>query len=399
MLARADLERDALDDLEAVAGEADELARVVREEAHLADAEVVQDLRADPVVAEVGREAEFEVRVDRVAAVLLKRIGTDLVREADPATLLAQVHERPAARRGDPLHRHLELLPAVAAPRVEDVAREALAVDPDERRLPARALARPEFAHRERDVRLARHGRLVEVQVEVAAGGRELHGRGALDELLRPAAVPDDVGDRGDLDAMLLGELDEVRQPRHAAVVAYDLADDARRRETRHAREVDPALGLPGADEHSAFPRAERHYMSGPHEVCRLRVRLDGCEDGVRALRGRDAGRRPEPRVDLLEEGRAEARRVLRRLRPERKRVRLLAREREADEPPPVADHEVHRIGRDALGRDVEVALVLAVFVIDEDDHPALPDLVEYLRNRREGHASLPCVGHKETTA
>src|SRR4051794_39031993 len=59
-------QRDALDDLEAEAGEACVLGRVVRHQPHLADAEVAEDLRADAVAAGVGREAELEIRLDGV---------------------------------------------------------------------------------------------------------------------------------------------------------------------------------------------------------------------------------------------------------------------------------------------------------------------------------------------
>ena len=50
--------------------------------------------------------------------------------------------------------------------------------------------------------------------------------------------------------------------------------------------------------------------------------------------------------------------------------------EREADEAAPVRGHEVDGLGRDLLGGDAEVALVLAVLVVDEDDHLTV-------RNRR----------------
>ena len=44
---------DLLDDFEAVAAEADDFFRVVGEEAHFSDAEVVEDLGTHAVVAEV----------------------------------------------------------------------------------------------------------------------------------------------------------------------------------------------------------------------------------------------------------------------------------------------------------------------------------------------------------
>ncbi len=47
----------------------------------------------------------------------------------------------------------------------------------------------------------------------------------------------------------------------------------------------------------------------------------------------------------------------------------------EADEPPAVPGHEVDRLRRDELRRHAEVALVLPVLVVDEDDHPAALDI------------------------
>ena len=63
------------------------------------DAEVAQDLRADAVVAQVLLEAELEVRLDRVAPAVLQRVGADLVREPDAASLLVQVDEHAAPGR------------------------------------------------------------------------------------------------------------------------------------------------------------------------------------------------------------------------------------------------------------------------------------------------------------
>src|SRR3712207_8550117 len=46
-------------------------------------AEVGEDLVADPVVAHVRREAELEVRLDGVEPVLLELVGLELVEQAD----------------------------------------------------------------------------------------------------------------------------------------------------------------------------------------------------------------------------------------------------------------------------------------------------------------------------
>ena len=101
----------------------------------LADAEIDEDLRADAVVAGVGREAEVHVGLDGVHAGVLQLVGADLVHEADAAPLLAHVEDDAAALGGDARHGGVQLLAAVAAPRAEHVAREALGVHAHERRL------------------------------------------------------------------------------------------------------------------------------------------------------------------------------------------------------------------------------------------------------------------------
>jgi hypothetical protein len=70
-LGRRNLDRDALGDVQPVPLEADDLLRVVGQELEVLDAEVDEDLRADPVVAQVGVEAERDVGLDRVLALIL----------------------------------------------------------------------------------------------------------------------------------------------------------------------------------------------------------------------------------------------------------------------------------------------------------------------------------------
>ena len=165
-----DLDRHLLDDREAEALDPGDLLRVVREDADRRQAEVGEDLAADPVLAHVGREAELEVGLDGVEPVLLQLVRLQLVQEADAPALLRHVEEDAALLGGDARERQLELLAAVAAERVEDVAGQALGVDADEHVLLALDLALDE-----RDVVLAGQ-RLAEGDGgEVAVRGRQPH--------------------------------------------------------------------------------------------------------------------------------------------------------------------------------------------------------------------------------
>jgi hypothetical protein len=61
----------------------------------------------------------------------------------------------------------------------------------------------------------------------------------------------------------------------------------------------------------------------------------------------------------------------------------------EADEAAAVLGHEIDRVGRRHLRGDHEVALVLAVFGIDEDDHAAIAQVVENIADWRDEALAL----------
>src|SRR6266403_2991565 len=127
-----DLERRARHHLDAVALEPSDLLRIVGEEAHVADAEIAEDLRTDAVVAQVLPEPELEVGLHGVEPSVLQRVGADLVGEPDATALLMQIDEHAAARDRDRLERLAELVAAIAPLGTEHVAGEAFGVESDE---------------------------------------------------------------------------------------------------------------------------------------------------------------------------------------------------------------------------------------------------------------------------
>uniref|UniRef100_A0A0E0HFK6 Uncharacterized protein n=1 Tax=Oryza nivara TaxID=4536 RepID=A0A0E0HFK6_ORYNI len=91
----------------------------------------VHYLGADAVLAGVDGEAELDVGLDGVVAVVLEVVGAELLAEADAAALVAaEVDEDAAAGLVDELHRQVQLVAAVAAGGAEDVAGQALGMDP-----------------------------------------------------------------------------------------------------------------------------------------------------------------------------------------------------------------------------------------------------------------------------
>ncbi len=64
----------------------------------------------------------------------------------------------------------------------------------------------------------------------------------------------------------------QIRQPRHGAVVAHDLAQHRGGREAGEARQVAARFGVAGAHQHAAGMRDQRKDMAGLHDVLGLRV-------------------------------------------------------------------------------------------------------------------------------
>src|SRR6185436_8897782 len=98
------------------------------EEPHGANAQVLQNLNANAVVALIRFEAEPLVCLDRVEPLVLKLVRANLVGEPDSAPLLVQVQQHPSPLGCNATHRRVELRTAIAARRVEDVARQAARV-------------------------------------------------------------------------------------------------------------------------------------------------------------------------------------------------------------------------------------------------------------------------------
>ena len=92
----------------------------------------------------------------------------------------------------------------------------------------------------------------------------------------------------------------------------------------------------------------------------------------------------PSRRLDRDGERRLERRLVLGRHEVEAELVAAVGRQREADEPAAVLGHEVDRLRRRELGGHREVALVLAVLVVADDDHPPGADVLDRVLDGRE---------------
>ena len=106
------------------------------------------------------------------------------------------------------------------------------------------------------------------VQLKFAIFGGKVDGFHALDFPLGTAAVFDEVGDASKFQAVFFGELFEVGQPRHRAILVHDFADDGTGGESCDAQEVQGPLRMACADQHAAWPRNQREHVTWLVEGC-----------------------------------------------------------------------------------------------------------------------------------
>jgi hypothetical protein len=133
-----------------------------------------------------------------------------------------------------------------------------------------------------------------------------------------------------------------------------------------------------GTTQHATFFCHEWLHVSGPREIGRL---AGGVTDGAyckSAFGGRDAGfdRAMIHRDRVV---RAQRGRVLADHEREFQPLAGFRQNRHAQLAAAMRDHEIHELGRDAFGSANEIALVLAVFCVDDDDRAAVANGVHCL--------------------
>jgi len=208
----------------------------------------------------------------------------DFRRQADSPALLAEVKQH-AAFLGNVLQRGRQLASAIAALGLENIAGQALRVDPHECRF-----FRIDHAPAHGEVVAGIGGNPVEMAVELAEVGRHFHRLLADHELLGAPAVFDELGDGAGLETVALLIVAELADAGHRAVVVHDLANHRRLRQSGETGEVERRLGVSGPAEHSVHHGLQRENMAGTHERIRADARVGEQLDGQRAVGGGNPG-------------------------------------------------------------------------------------------------------------
>ncbi len=185
--------------------------------------------------------------------------------------------------------------------------------------------------------------------------------RDAFDELFARLPVGDEISHRNALQFVPVGEGLDLRPDHDRAVAQID--------------QRAPALRLEAPQNTVDHPAPEN--VADKYEVARAHVAVGERAHGVGALLGRNAGSHAVLHVDRNGEGGAERRVVDRHHRGKVKAASVVGGERRTDNAAAVPDDEGHFFGRAQRGCDDEVALVLAIVVVGDNDDLAAPERLD----------------------
>ena len=378
-------DRHALIDLQPVAFEADELPRIVRDRPDRFEPQIQKNLRADAVVAEVGREAKTLVGFDRVDSLILKLIRLQLVEEADSAALLIEVDDHALPLFGDHLHRSVQLPTAIAAEGMEDVSGETFRVHSHEH-----ARIRLDASKHESDVLVIVDIIFVTDNTPSPDFRRKPSFGDTMHEALGLQPMCDELGDSDEGEAVLLCETLELGTASARAVLAEDLADYSRGNESGQPGKIDGCFSVPHALEHSSLPRSKGRDVSRAAQIGGNSFGIDGNPDRLCAILGAHSRRDAESLIGINADGESGTifLGVDFTLLSELQLVGALSRERETYPPARFADHEVDHLGGDQLRRANQVALILAILIVRDDDQLTGLDVGNSLLDSSELHSS-----------
>ena len=241
-----------------------------------------------------------------------------------------------------------------------------------------------DLAAHQREMRFLVDHALEAVNAERAVFGRQVGLRHLRHEAFGPHAIADQIRDRDHQQLVLLRELR--RAPARAPCVPSSFMISQITPagvEPGDAREIDRRFGLSGAHQHAAVARAQRKHVAGPREIGGLGLRIDRRADGRGAIGGGDAGARAALGFDRRR--RTPSRSASSSCVDHQRNLELvepLAGHRQADQAAAVLGHEVDRLGRHLLGGHRQIAFVLAILVVDDDDHLAAADRGDGVLNR-----------------
>ena len=339
--------------------------RVVRHQARAGNVEVAHNLHRQVVLALVGLKPQRHISFNGVQPLLLQGVSPDFVVQANAAPFLAEIDQRAGAVFKHHPNRQIQLLAAVAFQTAESVPGEAFAVDAHQH-----FIAILPVAHHQRRVFPAfNHAAVADEPRHPVAGG-QVGFRHAANQPFVGAPMGNQLGDAENLEVVPDGELLQLRQPRHAAVLVHNLADHPRRIGPGGLAQVHHRLGMPRPGQHAAVRSPQREHMPRMDEIRRLRRRVNQRAYGGAAVVRRNA-RGGAPLV-VHRSGESGGLRRAGVAAAEQGDVQFVQPRRQhwhTHQPPRVGYHKGDGRRGGMLGEQKQVAFVFAALIVNHNHH------------------------------
>ena len=219
-------------------------------------------------------------------------------------------------------------------------------------------------------------------QAEVAVSRRHIHLFAALYEAFAAQSVRNQIFYRDNVQSVLLGKGYELRHTCHGAVLVEYFDEAGSRLHTGEPGQVNGGFGVAGAGQYAAVLGVEGVDVSRAAETFGAHVGIGQGADGSGAVMAADACGATFQQVDGHGERSAQHTRVGLYLVLQSQLSAALVGNRGAEHAASVVQHEVHGFGRDQFGSHNQVALVLAVLIVHDNDKLSVFEVLYCLFDR-----------------
>ena len=316
----------------------------------------------------------MDVGLDGVESLLLKFVGGNLVHQTDAATLLLHIDDHALALLLNHLKRLVQLLAAVAAQRAEDVASGAAGMDANQHGFVLSPLTLDK-CHVFQSVAFLSE----RYQLEMTIAGRHIHTAANLDERLLLQPVGYQVPDTDNLQMVYPAKLYQFGQTGHRAVVVHDFHQCAGRIKPRQFTEVDGCFRMTRAAQHAIVLGVEGVNVTWTAKGLRCGCRVGQRTDGGGTVVGRDTGGAAFQLVNGNGEGGSQYRGVVLHLMGQVQFFATADGDGGTEYATGIFQHEVHHLRRYLFSGTYQVALVFAVFIVNNNDELSLAEIVDGL--------------------
>src|SRR5215475_11365807 len=217
-----EIERNLVGDADTVAFERDNFLRVIGHHSDILETQIDQDLRADPTfVLNHALARDFTIQLSALMEMdFRQRAGRLRVVDGEAATGMMQVQKYAAILLGNQFQGFFDQFRTIARSGSEDVSRQAVRVNTNERRR-----GPLESAANQGDMLVLVYIARVRNHVKVAEPRRQSGLRHTPNVALVLHAITDQVCNREHIQVVLTAKFNQLRHARHGAVFIHDFAD------------------------------------------------------------------------------------------------------------------------------------------------------------------------------